>query len=455
MDIIALTEQIKNFLSFFFVIPLVFFVGMFFSISLNWLQVKYFKSAFKSIMNSSSGDKSSGFSSFAALAAVLGGNLGTGNIAGVAVALSLGGPGTLVWMWLMAFLGAIIKFTGTYLGVIYRNSLENVDIKYAGGPMYYIEKGLGLKKLARVYAWFIIIAAFLVGNLVQVNSLSLPLQVLPIDISPLLVGFALAALVGWVIFSRAKVFIRFVTMIVPFMAVVYLGACLYILIANYTKLPEALSMIIQQAFDFKSIFSAGVGYGISEAIKSGFDRGLFATDAGVGLAPILHSEVDIPESKKEQGAIQQGLVSIIAPIIVLCICTVTGLVLIVTGTWSDPHLQSTNLCIKAFNVGIKEGVGSIIVTLTLLLFAVTTMLTWLHCARRAIDYLTDNKKSYWPALMQLAFLVVIPLGTISDVKVSWILADIFLNLLLIINIFSLVILFRKHKDEIKKLIKKF
>ncbi|MBT6206443.1 MAG: sodium:alanine symporter family protein, partial [Francisellaceae bacterium] len=445
MNILALVGQIKDGLSYFLVIPLVFIVGLFFSISLNWLQLKHFKTAFNCILNHNTKSQSSGFSSFAALSAVLGGNLGTGNIAGVAVALSVGGPGALFWMWLMAILGSVIKFVGAYLGVIYRRETNIPGANFIGGPMYYLEDGLNLKFLAKVYAWCMIISAFLVGNLVQINSLSLPLEILPLNIPPLGFGVMVALLVGWIIFSKAKVFIRFVTMVVPFMAVVYLGACTYILLVNYSELPKAIYLIITSAFDVKSILSGGAAYTVAQAVKSGFDRGLFATDAGVGLAAILHSEVEIDRAKLKEGALLQGLVSIIAPIIVLFICTVTGLVLIVTGAWSDPCLQSTNLCIKAFNLGIKDGVGSILVTVTLILFAVTTILTWLHCARRAIDYLVGSSSKKWAVVMQVLFLLVIPLGTVANVQFSWIMADIFLNLLLVINLYGLFRLFSRHK----------
>lgn len=424
---------IKTTLSLFFIMPLVFIIGNYLSVKFKWLQITHFDRAVRLLFTGNTVTKSkNSFSSFSALAAVIGGNLGTGNIAGIAIALSMGGPGALFWMWIMALLGAILKFTGTFLGVNYREKLGH---NFVGGPMYYIANGLNKPGLAKVFCLLTIFASFSVGNLVQINSITLPLVAANID--PVWAGFLLAGIVGIILFKGVGTFAKLSATLVPIMTVFYLGASLIILCQHLEGCLQAFYLILKSAFSPTSLAGGVIGFSVIDAIRVGFDRGLFATDAGVGLAPILHAGVNCTGDKR-QTAFEQGLISIVAPMIVMLICMVTGLVLMVTGVWQLPGVESTNACILAFQIGLQGNAYGAIVLLTLTLFALTTMLTWSHCGEQSILFLTKNKKIM--RYYKLMFILLVPLGTLFQVQTVWIIADIALNGMLLINLFAVFLL---------------
>ena len=423
-----MVESIKYFLSNYLIIPAVLVLGVYFSYKLRFIQITKLPLALKCFLHER--DPSGKSSSFSAVAAVLGGNLGTGNIAGIAVALKTGGPGALFWMWVMALLGATLKFAGCTLGILYRQKHPNGG--YIGGPMYYLEKGLNLRFIAKLFAIATICAALTVGNWVQMHSIALPLTEL--GFHPLTCGVVMSLLVGLVIFGGLKRFNKVVSAIVPLMALGYIITCLIILFIFSDKILPSLSLILQSAFNPNTVAGGVLGFTVLEAIRVGFDRGLFATDVGVGLAPIIHSTIDSPLPLR-QLALRQGLISTLPPIIVMFVCIMTGLVLLVTGAWLFPNLESTNLCVAAFKTGLGSHSAGLAITITLIFFAYTTILTWSFCADRAIEYLFSSK---WVPTFQLVYTLFIPLGTLFSVTLVWSLADIFMNCMLLINIIGLV-----------------
>jgi AGCS family alanine or glycine:cation symporter len=421
-------EHIKYLISVFLLIPMVTIAGFYLSYRLRFLQCTHWLKALKFfIKDRDPGQKSN---SFSAVSAVLGGNLGTGNIAGIAVALSTGGPGAIFWMWIMATLGAILKFVGCALGILYRH--RNIGGEFVGGPMHYLAKGLKMPNAAKLFCFFTAGSALTVGNLVQMNSLALPLT--DLGIPPLLTGFTMAVLVGTVIIGGLKRFSQVVSKVVPIMALFYIVTCSIILLFNLPKLLPALQLILQSAFAPTPILGGIAGYSAIEAIRSGFDRGLFATDVGVGLAPIIHASVESHTSRIKT-ALTQGLISTLSPLIVMFVCTLTGLVLITTGAWQITGLQSTNVCNEAFRIGLNLPWAGHIVTITLFFFAFTTILTWSFCADKAIEYLFSSR---WIRPFQTLFVLFIPLGTFFQVSLVWSLADVFLNCMLIINLIGVI-----------------
>lgn len=443
-------ECIKSCISL-LLIPLVFLVGAYFSLRLRWPQFLQLGLGLKSIFKKEKAETKSSVSSFSALAAVLGGNLGTGNIAGIAVAVSLGGPGTLFWMWVMASFGAVVKFASCYLGV--KNRIKSKEHGWLGGPMYYLEQCLKAPMMAKIYCLLVILGALTVGNLVQVNSIALPVN--QAGFSAGFIGIAMAVAVGLVLLGDVKIFATISSLIVPFMAVIYLGACLTILFIFRAELSSTIMLIFKSAFNIPSVFTGVVGFTILDAIRVGFDRGLFATDAGVGLAAILHSQVDEKDDSSgnySELGFTQGLITMVAPFIVMVICTVTGMALLITGAWQVDGVQSTNMCIKAFELGIFPGAGKIVI-FTLLLFSFTTILTWFHCAQRAVLFL--SKENRWvDNLFKIFFISVIPCGAFSSVSFVWLVADISLNLMLLVNLWGIVLLSREVITDMKKKIKK-
>ncbi|MFI4937609.1 MAG: alanine/glycine:cation symporter family protein [Candidatus Berkiellales bacterium] len=427
-------DEFKSLLSVFLLIPLVAIVGLIFSFRFRFVQCTHALKAWKFffIDRDHTGQRSS---SFSAVSAVLGGNLGTGNISGIAVALATGGPGSIFWMWVMATLGAILKFVGCTLGILYRQKNERGE--HIGGPMYYIAKGLGMKRTAKFYCLLAIGTALTVGNLVQMNSLALPFT--QAGIPPLVTGIGMSILVALVIVGGLHRFSAVASLVVPFMAVCYVGACLFIVLLNGDKLFSTLSLILTAAFQPSAMMGGVAGYTVLESIRVGFDRGLFATDVGVGIDSIIHSSVDSKTSLTET-ALTQGLISTLSPLIVMLVCTLTGLVLIMTGAYQVENLESTNLCIEAFKRGFAFNSAGHIITITLFFFAFTTILTWSFCADKAIEYLFSAKMI---RPFQYLFVAFIPLGTMLHVNAVWTVADIFMNLMLIINVFGLIGLYKE------------
>jgi len=440
-------DLFKNFLSIYVLIPLVAVVGLFFSYRLRLVQCTHALKAWKFFIKDRdhTGNRSS---SFSAVSAVLGGNLGTGNISGIAVALTMGGPGALFWMWIMATLGSILKFVNCTLGILFRQ--QNAKGEYIGGPMYYLSKGLGLKKTARLYCLLAICAALTVGNLVQMNSLALPFT--QAGVPPLLTGIGMSLLVASVILGGLHRFSAVASIVVPFMALGYVLACLIIVGLNLDKLFPAIQLILQAAFSPMSVVGGVAGFTVLEGMRVGFDRGLFATDVGVGIDSIVHSTVE-SKTPLTQTALTQGLISTLSPLIVMLVCTLTGLVLIMTDTWIVKDLESTNLCIEAFRRGFSFHFAGHIITVTLFFFAFTTILTWSFCADKAVEYLFSPKMI---KPFQYLFVAFIPLGAMFHVKMVWTVADIFMNLMLIINVIGLIGLFKHvatlfHTPERKRI----
>lgn len=404
--------------------PLILITGLYFTLRLRFVQITKLRAGFSCLLRSN--QKSEGdISNFEAIATVLAGNLGTGNISGIAVAIATGGPGALIWMWVMAFFGSVIQFAGCLLGVKFRGHNEKGD--FVGGPMHYISKGLGRNKLAAAFAVFAVIGSLTCGNLVQINSLALPLH--DIGLSPHLVGLAAAIFVGYVVIGGEHRVAVVASNIVPFMAALYVTVACLILSYRYEAVPDAFALMFTKAFDFSSFFGGTAGFAVAKAISSGFERGLFATDSGSGLAPILQS------SARAKSAFEEGIVAMVAPLVVMIICTLTGLVLLVTGATEVEGLKSTMMCTWAFQEGVGHVFGKYIVIVSLILFAFTTILAWAYCAERAFEYLFGLKRVVF---FRWFFIAIIPLGTIAHVELVWQMADLAIAAMVATNLFGII-----------------
>ncbi len=415
---------INEFLSLYVVVPLILFTGIYLSCRVGLIQISKLKMGFSYLINSER--KSVGnISHFEAISTVLAGNLGTGNISGMAVALTTGGPGALVWMAVMAFLGAILKFAGVFLGVKFRHINKEGD--YVGGPMYYLDHGLNLKPVAWIFSIFAILCALTVGNLVQVNSISLPIE--KMGASPLLMSVITAIFVAIVLVGGMHRFAIVASTVVPLMAALYVGVALYILFVFRDQIMPSLALIFEAAFALRPVAGGMLGYGILKSITVGFERGVFSTDAGVGIAPILQS------STRTKSPVVEGVVAMVPPLVVMVICTITTLVLMVTGAWQVEGLRSTNMCTYAFEQGIGEKWGTYVVLISLILFAYTTILAWAYCAERAVEYLGGLK---WMHIFQWFFIFVIPFGALVHVDLVWKLADICIAMMLVCNMIGVI-----------------
>lgn len=424
--------QIANFyelFSFFIIFPAIVFIGLYLTIKLRLVQLSKVGLSFSYLIKQDVKSQGS-ISHYEAISAVLAGNLGTGNISGMAVAITTGGPGALVWMWLMAFLGAVIQYASCFLGVKYR--IKNNEGEYVGGPMYYLSKGLGYKKLAVVFSLFAIIGALTVGNFTQINSVTLPLS--EISLNPAICSIVLAFLVGIVILGGMHRIAVVASSVVPIMALLYLGAAVLILGMHYDKLLSALTLMFNAAIDNQAVLGGALGFGIVKTITTGFGRGIFATDAGTGLAPMIQS------SAITTNPVIDGLVALVPPFLVMIVCTVTGLVLIVTDAWQMPGLNSTNMCTYAFSKGLGSDIGAYVVIISLIMFAYTTILAWGYCAERAIEYIWGRQYIRW---FQYLYIALVPVGAFAHVDTVWIIADIAVALMMAINLIGVAMLSRE------------
>ncbi len=412
--------------TFFVIFPSVLLLGLFLTWKLRFIQFSKLSASWKYLFHKGEGD---GITQYQAVAAVLAGNFGTGNISGMAMALATGGPGALVWMWVIALLGAAIQYASCILGVKYRE--QNSRGENVGGPMYYLSKGLKMKKLGVFYAVFAFFGGLTVGNFAQVNSVALPLQ--EMGIHPLITAVLMAFFVGLVLLGGMQRFAKLAASIVPIMALIYFGSALVVLGLHVDLLMPALKQIFIAAFSPTAFLGGTMGFGMMKAISTGFDRGIFATDAGTGIAPILQS------STESADPISNGLATLVAPILVMIVCTTTALVIMITGA-PETGLQSTNMVTFAFTKGLGNAVVAHIVTLALLLFSYTTILAWANCAERAVGYLLGD---HWIKRFRWFYIAMVPIGVILDVSHVWLLSDISLSLMLGINMIGIAGLSRE------------
>lgn len=412
-------EGFNRVFTLYLVFPAIFLLGLYFTLKLRFVQISKLKMSFATLFKKSTGEGS--ISHYQAVASVLAGNFGTGNISGMAVALAMGGPGALMWMWVMAFFGSAIQFVNCVLGVKYRKKNEKGE--YVGGPMHYLAEGLGFKKTAAFFSFLAIIGAFTVGGLVQINSMALPLA--KMGVSPWLTGICVAIAVALVILGGAKRIAVMCSAVVPFMAFIYLGAAFIILGMNLDSLIPASMQIIKSSFGTASVIGGTLGFTVMKAITTGFDRGIFATDAGTGLVPMLQA------GAKTKHPVINGVVSLLAPFLVMIVCSSTALVLIVTGAYQVEGLESTNMVTYAFSQGLNSPVGLYIVLIALILFGYTTSVAWAACLQKAAGFLFSRSKV---KLLLCFYILVIPFGAIAKVEFVWQLADLALTSMVILNL---------------------
>lgn len=405
------------------VFPVIVLLGCYLMWRLGCLQITQLKRGFTLLLSQGEGEGS--ISRFGALSAVLAGNFGTGNISGMAVALSTGGPGALVWMWVMVFFGSIIQYTSCVLGAIFRT--KNKEDGYVGGPMYYLRDGLKARKTAMAFASCTLFGALTVGNLAQVNSIMMPLDTM--GISPMWGSLGLALFVAAVIFGGIKRLASFASFVVPFKAILYLGTALCILALHADQLLPAFQRMFSEAFGFSALGGGALGAAMFSALSTGFDRGLFATDAGTGIVPILQA------GARSREPVLDGIATFVAPLMVMCVCTVTGLVLLVTGAWQESGLYSTQMVTHAFSVGLGSVWGGYVVLFALVLFAYTTLLAWAYCGEKAMEFLFGNT---YVGLFRFAYIVAVPVGTLLSVELIWKLADVAITAMLLMNVVGIV-----------------
>lgn len=372
----------------------------------------------------------SGVSPFQAVATAMAGTIGTGSITGVATALVSGGPGAIFWMWISALLGMVTKYSEIVLSLHFRE--KNADGQWVGGPMYYIQNGLGFKWLAVLFAFFVCIACLGTGNATQSNSISVALQS-TLHIQPWITGVVLTLLVGAVILGGIRRIAAVNEKLVPFMAMFYVLVAIVALLLNIAKVPAAFALIFEEAFNFRAAAGGATGYGIMLAMRYGFARGVFSNEAGLGSAPIAHA-ASSAKNPVDQGI--WGMFEVFFTTIIVCTCT--ALVIITTGS-VDSGLSGSALSIYAYNRAVP-GIGGVGVTLATVLFATSTILGWAYYGEKAIEYLFHKNRTAVLAYRALYTAVVFvgAFGGAENLELIWSISDTTNGLMAIPNLIGII-----------------
>lgn len=402
-------------------------VGLFFTVRLGFLQFLHFPELFKSVFGSKQADKS-GITPFQALCTSLASRVGTGNLAGVAVALYLGGPGALFWMWVVALVGMATAYAESSLAQLYK--VKNAEGQYRGGPAFYIARGLGAPWAGAIFSVCLILAFGLVFNAVQANSIADAFQG-AFGVDKLWVGIALAGLTAVVIFGGIRQIARVAEFIVPFMAGIYLAVALYVVIANIGEVPGLLAMIVQEAFGF----GAATG-GIAGAMLNGVKRGLFSNEAGMGSAPnIAAVATPDPHHPSSQGFVQALGVFIDT----ILICTATGLMILLSGVMEPgSELTGTPLTQAAMTVHIG-GAGQYFIAVAILFFAFTSIIGNYSYAENAMTFLKVGNRTGLTVL-RVAVLAMVVWGARESVATVFNAADASMGLMATVNLIAIVLL---------------
>jgi AGCS family alanine or glycine:cation symporter len=406
--------------------------GVYLTIKLRFLPLRNLFYAFSLLWKNRKSKKEGDISPFSALMTAMAATVGTGNIAGVAAALFIGGPGAIFWMWITALVGMATKYSEAVLAVKYRE----VDDEgcHVGGPMYYIKNGMGekWKPLAFAFALFGTIAAFGIGNMVQANAVAGAMES-AFNINNQVTGLILMVLVGLVLFGGIKRIAHTATALVPIMAVLYIGFALYILIMHADALPNAFATIIESAFTGSAAAGGFAGASIILAIQFGVARGVFSNEAGLGTAPIAHA------AAKTNNPIEQGHIAMLGTFIdTIILCTMTALVIMVTGVWTSGETGSP-LTALAFNTGLDSDMGAIVVAIGLAIFAFTTLVGWSYYGEKCAEYLAGTK--IITGYRVLWIVAVFAGAALSDhFNTVLILADVLNALMAIPNLIALLVL---------------
>ena len=418
--------------------------GLYLTLRLGFIQIRYLPRALGYLFKKDKGGKGD-VSSFAALCTALAATIGTGNIVGVATAVQAGGPGAIFWMWLVALLGMATKYAECLLAVKYRVRDKNGFM--AGGPMYYIERGLGIKWLAKLFALFgVMVAFFGIGTFPQVNAITHAMQD-TFNIPILVTAIIVTLLVGLIILGGVKRIATASSVIVPFMAILYVTTSLVIILLNIEKVPDAISLIIYSAFDPQAALGGAVGFTVMKAIQSGVARGIFSNESGLGSAPIAAAAAQTREP------VRQGLISMTGTFLdTIIVCTMTGIVLVLTGAWNNSELAGATVTNYAFAQGLGTSIGATIVTVGLLFFAFTTILGWCYYGERCFVYLVGIRGV---KLYRLAYIVLVGLGSFLHLNLIWIIADIVNGLMAFPNLIALIglrkVVIEETKDYFQRL----
>ena len=365
-------------------------------------------------------------SPFQAVATALASTVGVGNIAGVATAISLGGPGALFWLWISGVLGMCTKFSEIVVALHYRE--PDAAGVMRGGAMYILRKGLGLPWLGVVFALLVSIAAFGIGNMVQANSVAASMEA-SFGVPTWISGLALAAVAGAVILGGIRRIGEVAEVLVPLMALIYLAGGVFVLVRFAAEIPAALVLVFDGAFSGTAATGGFAGASVMLALRYGVARGLFSNEAGLGSAPMVHA------AARTDHPVRQGLYGIFEVFVdTLLVCNATGLVILVTGAWREGATGAA-LAGQAFSIGLPGTWGNLVVTTSLILFAFSTVIGWSYYGETGVVYLFGTRATL---PYRLLWLVFIYLGAIGSLHLIWDVADTLNGLMAVPNLVAIL-----------------
>ncbi|MGM9926372.1 MAG: alanine/glycine:cation symporter family protein [Bacillus sp. (in: firmicutes)] len=400
-------------------------LGVFFTVKTNFVQFRYLGEMFKLLTDKAtiSADGKKGISSFQAFCISAASRVGTGNLAGVATAITLGGPGAVFWMWLIAFIGGASSFIESTLAQIYK--VKDRD-GYRGGPAYYIERGLKSRTLGIVFSILITVSFGLIFNSVQSNTIAMAFND-SFNINTAVVGVVLAAVTALIVFGGIKRIAHVVQVIVPFMAVAYIILALYIVVTNFTEIPTVFALIFKNAFGIDQ----AVGGGLGAAVLYGVKRGLFSNEAGMGSAPNAAATANVTHPVK------QGLMQTLGVFMdTILICSATAFIILLSGTYTS-GAEGINLT----QLALAEHVGSWagpFVSLAILLFGFSSIVGNYYYGETNIEFIKDNKMLL--NVYRLASVAMVFFGSVASLGIVWTLADLFMGFMALINLVAIAML---------------
>ena len=392
--------------------------GYYFTLKLKGIQVTRLGLAIRYIFEKEEGEGD--VSAFASLCTALAATIGTGSIVGVATALRAGGPGALFWMWVSAFVGMATKYAEGVLAVKYRSTDEKGQI--CGGPMYYIQNGMGdrWKWLAKLFAFFGIMTAMLgCGTFPQVNAITESTSE-AFGLPVWLIGIVVAVAVACVVLGGIQSISNTAQFVVPFMAMLYIAGSLVILLLNFSALPEAFHLIITSAFTPQGVGGGAAGtafISVMTSMRTGIARGVYTNEAGLGSSPIVVA------AAKTKSCVRQGLVSMTSVFFTtIIICTMTGLVVITSGLLESTDLDGGRLSNAAYNLSLPHNMGMYMVSVGLIFFAFTTIISWCYYGERCLVYLSKGVK--WILPYKICYIACVALAPYLELQPIWLMADI-------------------------------
>jgi len=410
-------------------------IGVYFTVFTKFFHIRHFgyilKSTIGNLKKASNKDEKN-ISPFQAVSTALAGTIGTGNIAGVATAIVSGGPGAIFWMWISAIFGMMTKYAEIVLAVKYRTVNEKGE--YSGGPMHYIEKGIGVRWAAVLFASLCVLASFGIGNMAQSNSIAEAMYE-AFDVPPYISGILVSVICGFVLLGGVKRISKIAEKIVPFMALFYMLGSAFFLILNASQIMPALFLIIKSAFNPQSTVGGIMGYTVKQAMHFGISRGVFTNEAGLGSAPIAHA------CSSNKDPVTQGMWGIFEVFFdTIIMCTVTTLVILTAngGTLWQSGLDGTVLTTKAFSTCFGE-YGTIFIAISIVFFAIASVLGWALYGEKSILYITKGRGSAL-VLYRSIFIAMLIVGATVNLQTVWSISDTLNGLMAIPNLIALLVL---------------